>query len=307
MKKKFPVIFIFILLVPCLWAVQSHFTELKGLYLGQKAPGDLPQIFAPGIISNPDTIEYAGVFTPDGKSFYFTRRQKIRSDQRIWYSKIKNGFWTRPEKYKPSKEYMSYEPIFSTDGNTMFFGSQAPFPKKPQSDNLTFFWYLTRDQKGWTRPKLLPESIRNELPSYISISGRDSLYFGSYQHSGILIAEKKAGNWIKPHPVHPIINDFPGVGHPFIASDESFLIFDSNRAKDSFGAFDLFISFKDSDGSWTNPINFGSSINSSASELCASVTPDGKYLFFNRWGLEGSDIYWVKSGIINVLKSGILK
>ncbi|KZN57943.1 hypothetical protein [Pseudoalteromonas luteoviolacea] len=50
----------------------------------------------------------------------------------------------------------------------------------------------------------------------------------------------------------------------------------------------------------------GETINTSMREASASVTPDGKYLFFNRATQNNdSDIYWVGAQIIKTLKKRV--
>jgi hypothetical protein len=48
----------------------ANFGDLEGAYLGQKPPGMVPEIFAPGYIST-EKRELNSVFTPNGKEFYF--------------------------------------------------------------------------------------------------------------------------------------------------------------------------------------------------------------------------------------------
>ena len=93
---------------------------------------------------------------------------------------------------------------------------------------------------------------------------------------------------------------------PFVAPDESYLIFSSFRG--GLGRSDLFISFRKQDGSWSKPKNMGPEINSPYKDEYPFVTPDGKYLFFNsnrpsalnsRPIPDGpGSIYWVRAGII---------
>jgi hypothetical protein len=51
----------------------NDFPKLKGPYLGQKPPGMTPEIFAPGIVSSPEFIDFKGAFSPDGREYYFYR------------------------------------------------------------------------------------------------------------------------------------------------------------------------------------------------------------------------------------------
>ncbi|MEI6456597.1 MAG: hypothetical protein WCO93_09945, partial [bacterium] len=107
----------------------------------------------------------------------------------------------------------------------------------------------------------------------------------------------------------------------FIDPDERFLIVSSN-APGGYGGSDLYISFHSNDGSWTKAKNLGSKVNTSGWDLCPSITPDGKYLFFTssgatsiappekpldysryheeliRPGNGSTDIYWIDAKII---------
>lgn len=61
---------------------------------------------------------------------------------------------------------------------------------------------------------------------------------------------------------------------------------------------DLFISYRKKDGSWTVAIKLGPQINTDKYEGIATVSPDGKCLFFNR----DNDIYWVSAKFIDELR-----
>ena len=54
----------------------------------------------------------------------------------------------------------------------------------------------------------------------------------------------------------------------------------------------LYISFN-KNGTWTQALNLGPEVNTDQTEMCPSVSPDGKYLFFHRGGEEHGDIYWI--------------
>jgi hypothetical protein len=100
---------------------------------------------------------------------------------------------------------------------------------------------------------------------------------------------------------------------PFIAPDESYFIFCSFR-KGGFGSGDLYISFKQADGSWGDVINMGDRINTDLNKRFPIVTPDGKYLFFNSTrkiagaganepGNGAGDVYWIAAKIIEELRA----
>ena len=109
------------------------------------------------------------------------------------------------------------------------------------------------------------------------------------------------------------------------------MIFQSTR-EGNHESGDLFISFKDKNGKWTEPINMGENVNASYSgEGCPMVSPDGKYFFFSGGkinykkyidepisysdkmqilsnpGNMSEDIFWIDAKIIENLKPMELK
>jgi Tol biopolymer transport system component len=70
---------------------------------------------------------------------------------------------------------------------------------------------------------------------------------------------------------------------------------------------DLFISFRNRDGTWRDAIRLGRNINSDAHEVCPVVTRDGKYIFFISMKSGKPQMYWVDAKIINELKPEELK
>ena len=111
------------------------------------------------------------------------------------------------------------------------------------------------------------------------------------------------GQHEKPKSFGKKINTGKSNAHPFIAPDESYILWDSRR-DDGYGNADIYVSFRQKDGSWSDAINLGDKINTGSSEFGASVTPDGKYLFFNRKiSPDDSDVYWVDAQILETLRS----
>jgi Tol biopolymer transport system component len=128
---------------------------------------------------------------------------------------------------------------------------------------------------------------------------------GGYDDAPIQSSQLVDGKYDDPKPLSKEINSGKQNSHPFIAPDESYIIWDSQR-DEGFGDADIYISFKSQDGSWGKAINMGDKINTDAWDAAASVTPDGKYLFFNRNvgsdKYENVDIFWVDAQIIQDLR-----
>jgi hypothetical protein len=83
----------------------------------------------------------------------------------------------------------------------------------------------------------------------------------------------------------------------FVAPDESYLIFSADKPG-GYGSGDLYISFRNANGIWTDAKNIGNKINADRSEYCPFVTSDGKYFFYTK----ENDIYWVDTSFIHKLK-----
>jgi len=172
--------------------------------------------------------------------------------------------------------------------------------------------YLKRTESGWSElQKLEPPTVSNDS-MYImrlSSSSNGTYYFDTYKENDstfpIRYSRLINGKHEEPKALPKAINKGTFLSHPFIAPDESYLLFDAQR-EDGYGDSDIYISFKQKDGTWGNGINLGDKINTNAWEASASITPDGKYLFFSRNvgsdDFENVDVFWVDAKVIYALK-----
>ncbi len=277
------------------------FPALRGDYLGQEKPGDTPQLFAPGIVSGHgfDSEHSPAVFSPDRKEVYWTL--KFRGP--ILFMKQENGAWTAPKPASFCSEYGDGEPIFSPDGSKLFYLSFRPVEQGGPADKENM-WYVERTTDGWSDPKPVSPLINAcDLHWLFSVASNGTIYFASPREGGfgandIYSSRVVDGEYEEPKNLGKIINT-PGIDHtPFIAPDESYLIYASSGESPSPGAIRFYISYRNEDGSWKRPIDIGEEINSLGSVLCPAVTPDGKYMFF----IARGDIYWVSAGFIHKLR-----
>ncbi len=92
---------------------QGDFPRLTGPYLGQKPPGTVPELFAPGIISK-GYDERMCFFTPDGRECFFQMRGAPHAV--VIHLKEIGGAWADPEVAFFSGKYFS-EFALSPDGD----------------------------------------------------------------------------------------------------------------------------------------------------------------------------------------------
>lgn len=279
----------------------QEFSGLTGDYLGQPLPGKTPVVFARGIVSDTLLQHSAPAFSPDGSevfwwSFYY-------GEKTLYFQKTMHRIdnqWTVPEK----SPFLGI-PFFSPVDNRIYFTTYDD-PK-----------YSEKLDEGWSNLKsielvaLFPEIKMVEFPS-ISQSG--TIYFNGYAEGfkfniAIYRSEFVNGEYTKSELLPAHIN-IPGDGMlnqtPYIAPDESYLIYCSRSFLPVDDKGDLFICFRQADGSWTVRIKLDERINTSGMERFPLVSPDGKYFFFNRYdSIYDEDVFWMSASFIDELKEAI--
>ncbi|WP_262690055.1 TolB-like translocation protein [Kordiimonas aestuarii] len=262
-----------------------------GPYLGQTPPGMTAQVFAPGAVSTPDGGD-AGRFSPDMNTFYVQRwRSNDGKTERsaLKFERTDTG-WR--EVATPEVTRM---PFFAPDGKTLHYGNR----------------HKVRTRDGWSEMKNLGAPYDDIRIMSLSVSLRGTYVFDEVGTNGngiLRYSEVVDGKREAPRPFGPEINTGIWNAHPFIAPDESYIMWDGER-ESGFGSSDLYISFRQPDGSWGEAINLGDRVNTDAEEGGPQITPDGKYLFFNRMvapasgnGEAQSDLFWIDAGFIDGLK-----
>ncbi len=250
---------------------------------GSDKPTAEPALFAEGIISTGD-MELNAAFTPDGKTLYFTKRTPRPLLWVIVVSHFRGGKWGAPEVAEFSGQYSDFDPIISPNGKKLYFCSNRPVDGQPRQD--FDIWVVEKTATGaWGAPKHLDATINTKAQEfYPSVTVDGTLYFSSTREGGkgrgdIWRARLVDGRYSEPENLGEAINSQFSEGDPFIAPDESYLVFVSYGRPDGLGDGDLYISFR-REGAWTKAVNLGPGINSSALDFCPIVTPDGKYFFF---------------------------
>jgi hypothetical protein len=301
---------ILVIVISCAPEKNSEFPEISGSYLGQKPPGMTPEIFAPGILST-GYSEIKAVFSPDGRELYY----------QLWEAPFpvivmmreKEGRWTKPEVAPFSGQIIEGYSL-SHDGNKMFVTSQRPLNGKGEPIEDWRVWVTEREENGWGKLKVLKPSITG----YPAVSANGNLYLAT---GDIWISKYIDGDYAEMKKLGAGVNTEEYWEEDlYIAPDESYLLF--CRREGGFGSWDIYVSFRKEDGTWTKAKNMGGKINSSVSEVYPFVTPDGKYFFFssrrttykefssvpisyeekikilNSPGNGNADIYWVDARII---------
>lgn len=290
----------------------QQFPILKGAYLGQKPPGDKPEVFALGIVSSPDAEHGCLTFSPDGKTVYWTSEYKRSTSEgafKAFSSFMENNRWTAPQFAFFTGDSLIDDdvPFVSPDGKKLFFMSKRSI-KLGERTERNNYWVIEKTKKGWSEPKPISENVgRMTIRWRISVSNKGTLYFGATDAGGkgasdIYVSRFINGDYEKPENLGETINTEFSETAPFIASDESYIIFGREARRNKDVRDGLYIAFKNQAGSWGNSIYMGDEINAGGANN-PYVSPDGKYLFFNSGRNRNFDIWWVDAKIIEELRS----
>ncbi len=299
-----------------------------GPYLGSDLPGSEPELFTPGVVANGYQTRDVAI-TPDGKELYFGAFSSRYYT--ILVSKKVNDGWTKPVVMKQMEDpsYMNIEPAINADGSKFFFLSNRPDTSLGIEAGQQDIWVMDRKDDAWGEPYNLGPPVNTDQPEfYPSITNDGTLYFTrndadsrtAYIYRSKLIDGLYQEAEKLPEQVNCGLNHY----NAFIAQDESYIIVPTVGREDGLGGTDYYISFRNNDDNWSNPINMGSKVNTPDTfEFSAYVTRDGKVLFFmsKRYSEEpekltyeylisehnkpesgAPSIYWMDAGFIDELR-----
>ncbi|MEW6335787.1 MAG: ankyrin repeat domain-containing protein [Acidobacteriota bacterium] len=278
----------------------------RGAYLGQRPPGEAPEIFRPNLVSTERT-ELNAVFSPDGTEFYFATASEIGQHMRV--VRQVDGVWGRPEPVPFAGEFTGVDMMFSPDGARLYYCTHRPLEAGGAVPKDSDIWFVARTAQGWGEPANPGPAVNSPADDYYpTFTTNGDMYFSSKREGGkggndIYRARFVNGTFERAENLGPVINTEKWEYDPFIAPDGSYLIFASSRPG-GLGQSDLYVSFRAADGSWSEPRNLGAPINTAGPDYTPVVTRDGKYLFYTSGPTGPDDIYWVDAKVIERLRPG---
>lgn len=245
---------------------------------GGEPPGMTAIVFAPGLVSS-SAREYGVAVTEDWSEIYFTR---LSGEQSVIMKARRSGVtWSSPAPASFSGQHNDSHPWLAPDGQRLYFVSRRPSPGARQALNL---WLVERAAEVWTEPRSLGSPVADQTVHAPSVSESGTIYA-----TGLIRLRLVGGQHLPAESLTPDING----SHPAVASDEAFLVFSARRG-DGFGSSDLYVVFRQPDGSWTDPVNLGPSVNTDSAESSPTLSSDGRFLFFSRQ----ENIWWADAAVV---------
>ena len=187
--------------------------------------------------------------------------------------------WTEPQFVDSlNGDIDDFYPSISPDGQSMYFtrGNRI----------MVSFW----NGQVWTTPKMLGDPInrgQRQVKAAVTPDNR-TLYFPSWRAGGYGTYdiwrsewEDSCQCWGEPTVLPPPMNSEYMEWDLALSADGRKLYFSSDRG---WNALDIYCSdWNDSTGSWGEPHNLGSPINTSGQDYNPSVSADGSKFYFASW------------------------
>lgn len=208
-----------------------------------------------------------------------------------------------------NSEYNEINPMIAPDGKTLYF-ARISHPNNTHGDKGSQdIWYSDLDEasKKWGPARRMGFPLNKDeyncaysiTPDGQTMLVKGSYTNGTYETRGFSISKRTAGGWSPPQKM-----DIPSYvtmskgqfDCGFMSADGKVLLMAFSEKKNS-KEDDLYVSFRQKDGSWTKPLELGPEVNTKFTETTPFLAPDGATLYFSssRDGGHGSnDIYVCK-------------
>lgn len=185
------------------------------------------------------------------------------------------------------------DPSFSSDGNTIFFSQNGSEESRKGVITMQLFSAKSNGTDKWKSPEKLPfcSPQYNYMHPSISPDG-NWLFFVSDKPGGeggadIWYSKKGRNGWGKIQNLGDQINTPSHEGFPFI--DSQGRLFFCSKGHAGFGGFDIFVTKRNENGEWEEPINLGSPINSSLDDISIYLSKNNRNGAFTSSRSGGDD------------------
>jgi hypothetical protein len=177
---------------------------------------------------------------------------------------------------------------FSPDGQTLLFISKRPNGEAGPAREDSDLFRIRRSTAGWGAPERIEELSSPGNEWFPTPTSDGTLYFGSERRAGNLGPEGTADLWrarwlgdryAEPENLGPGINSEGQEIEPWVAPDESRLVFAAKGRSDSLGSYDLYVSAR-CGGGWSAPRPLGAGVNSTGWDFSGRYSPDGEVFLF---------------------------
>lgn len=193
-----------------------------------------------------------------------------------------------------TRESLEYFPTLSIEGSRLIF------TRRVNRQREDFYQSSLMPDSSWSEAKPLPgiNTDLNEGAQSVSADGKYLVFTGCGRRGGmgscdLYFSDRIGDRWSEATNLGPAINTSASESQPSLSRDGQLLFFASNRPG-GLGGDDLYVSGRKGDGSWSQPVNLGKTINTDGNDRYPFWAADNKTLYFTstgRPGMGGADLF----------------
>ena len=246
--------------------------------------------------------EYVNALELTGSELLFTRRYSIAGasyqQEGLFVAHAAEGQWYSATRLhvRPEMDDQMGAAFLSYQGNELLF-TVCGMDRHHQGCDL-YRALRDADDAPWGEVHPLGAPVNDpawDSQPCLSLDGNELFFASRRQGSADLYHcyRDENGRWSEPENLGPVVNTRGTEMAPFLHPDGKTLYFSSDTHT-GMGGFDLFMTRRNDEGEWSEPINLGYPINTPGDEINFVVAADGHTALISsirEGGYGGYDIY----------------
>jgi hypothetical protein len=271
-----------------LFVVATLLTIGCGAERATPQPATAPVLYGAGIFSTA-AWDFFIAESPDGASALVCRADTGFNIYQIFETRhTADGRWSAPVLPAFAGSWSNADPHYTQDGRRLYFISNRPGPGASGPQGTYDIWTVSRDEAGaWGAPEplLAPVNLPGVDEWSPSVAANGDLYFGAERPGGrggvdLWVARRADSGYTVVENLGDSINTAGSEVEPWIAPDQSYIIFSALDRADSVGRYDLYLSRRVG-GVWQRARRIDGGVSTPYRDFNQSVSPDGKWLYFS--------------------------
>ncbi|TXK48043.1 tetratricopeptide repeat protein [Pontibacter qinzhouensis] len=193
--------------------------------------------------------------------------------------------------------YSDYVPVMLPGDTLLLYTTRRPVSEARGRTGVVEYMHVSKLRNGaWQQAELFLQDAA-KLPDHSAVSvapnGQELYtYFGG-KNRGLFMSEKAGQGWSDPVRLGSPFNEGTVETSMHVTDDGKFAFFSSDRPG-GFGGLDLYICYKQENGTWSDALNLGPAINSAYDEDAPFVDVKTNTLYFSSRGhnaIGGYDVF----------------
>ncbi|WP_242927658.1 hypothetical protein [Pontibacter vulgaris] len=188
--------------------------------------------------------------------------------------------------------FSDYVPVLLSGDSVMLYSVRQPSTAKNKGMEQIYRSVLKNKEWQAALP-FLNETNGLANHAVVSVAQQDRVMYTYLTGKGLYCTRQTETGWAKPERLSSPFNQGSTELSIFVTEDGRFAFFSSDRSG-GFGGLDLYISYKKPDGTWSEALNMGPTVNTVYDEDAPFVDTTTNTLYFSSTGhnsIGGYDIF----------------